>query len=98
MCIRDRATEYAGEQQSLLALLSALEDAALLDQVDGIRLGDLSSLVMEYGGRFSVELPYGADYPRKLRALQKVIESLESNQTGTIQMTWDSGEVHFIEN
>ncbi|WP_455582083.1 cell division protein FtsQ/DivIB [Dysosmobacter sp.] len=92
------ATEYAGEQQSLLALLSALEDAALLDQVDGIRLGDLSSLVMEYGGRFSVELPYGADYPRKLRALQKVIESLESNQTGTIQMTWDSGEVHFIEN
>ena len=70
----------------------------MMDQVEGIRLDDLSVLVMEYGGRFTVEMPYGADYPRKLRALQSVIDKLETNQTGTVELTWDNGEVHFIEN
>ena len=92
------ATEYAAQQQSLLDLMAALEEAGLSDQVDAIRLDDLSALIMEYAGRFSVELPYGADYARKLRALVQVVEQLETNQTGTIQMTWDNGEVHFIEN
>ena len=92
------ATEYAVQQQSLLDLLDALEQAGMMDQVEGIRLDDLSVLVMEYGGRFTVEMPYGADYPRKLRALQSVIDKLETNQTGTVELTWDNGEVHFIEN
>ena len=92
------ATEYAAQQQSLLDLLDALEQAGMMDQVEGIRLDDLSVLVMEYGGRFTVEMPYGADYPRKLRALQSVIDKLETNQTGTVELTWDNGEVHFIEN
>ena len=92
------ATEYAAQQQSLLDLLSALEAAGLTEQVQAIRLDDLSMLVMEYAGRFSVELPYGADYERKLRALVQVVEQLETNQAGVIQMTWDNGEVHFIEN
>ena len=91
------ATEYAGQQQSLLNLLSALEEAGMLEEVDSIRLDDLSVLTMDYGGRFAVEMPYNADYPRKLRALQAVIDNLETNQTGTVQMTWDNGEVHFIE-
>lgn len=92
------ATEYAVQQQSLLALLDALEEGGLLDQVDAIHLDDASLLTMGYGGRFQVELPYGADYPRKLRALRAVVESLETNQTGTIQLTREDGEVHFIEN
>ena len=92
------ATEYAAQQQSLLDLLDALEQAGMMDQVEAIRLDDLSVLVMEYGGRFTVEMPYGADYPRKLRALQSVIDKLETNQTGTVELTWDNGEVHFIEN
>ncbi len=91
------ATEYASQQQSLLELLDALEQAELLDQVERIGLEDLSMLTMEYAGRFTVELPYGADYPRKLRALKAVVDSLETNQTGTIQLTWDNGEIHFIE-
>ena len=55
------ATEYATQQQSLLELLNALESAGMLDQVEGIHLEDLSLLVMDYGGRFSVQMPYGAD-------------------------------------
>jgi len=91
------ATEYALQQQSLLELIGALETADMLTEVETISLQDLSVLTMEYGGRFRVELPYGADYPRKLRALQAVIDNLETNQTGTVQLTWDNGEVHFIE-
>lgn len=92
------ATEKAAVQQSLLSLLRALEESGLMEQVKTIHLDDASVLTMEYGGRFTVELPYGADYPRKLRALRAVVESLETNQTGTIQLTRDDGEVHFIEN
>ena len=92
------ATEYALQQQSLLELLNALETANMLTEAESISLQDLSILTMDYGGRFRVEMPYGADYPRKLRALQAVIDNLETNQTGTVQLTWDNGEVHFIEN
>jgi cell division protein FtsQ len=92
------STEYASQQQSLLDLLKALESAGMLDQVDGIRLDDLSILTMDYGGRFAVELPYNGDYERKLRALQVVVDTLETNQSGTVQMTWENGEVRFIEN
>ena len=35
------ATEYAAQQTSLLGLLTALEDAAMLDHVDNIRLDEL---------------------------------------------------------
>ena len=92
------ATEYTLQQESLLELLDALEHADMISGVERIALDDLSILVMDYAGRFRVELPYGADYPRKLRALQAVVDNLETNQTGTVQLTWDNGEVHFIEN
>ena len=93
------STEYAVQQQSLLDLMEALEDAGLVDQVDAIHLGDLSVLTMDYAGRFAVELPYGADYDYKLRYLQQVVgsEAIQSNMTGTIEMTRDDGRVNFIE-
>ena len=92
------ATEYASQQQSLLDLLSALEEADLLDQVDAIHLEDLAVLRMDYAGRFVVELPYGADYDYKLRFLTAALEkgAIQDNQTGTIQLTRDDGEVNFI--
>ena len=40
----------------------------------------------EYGGRFLVEMPYRADYQRKLQTLRLAVEKLETNQTGTIQL------------
>ena len=91
------ATEYATQQNSLLELLSALEESEMLDQVDAIHLEDLSVLTMEYAGRFRVEMPYGADYAYKLRALEVVIGKLETNQTGTIQLVRDDGRINFIE-
>ena len=49
------STEYASQQSSLLALMTALEAVDRMDQVDAIHLSDLSQLVMDYAGRFSVD-------------------------------------------
>ena len=80
------ATEYNAKKESLLDLLAALEEAEMLDQVEAIHLEDASTLTMEYGGRFLVEMPYRADYQRKLQTLLLAVEKLETNQTGTIQL------------
>lgn len=91
-------TELAARQESLLALLGQLEQDGILDQVNAVHLGEANVLTMDYAGRFRVEMHYHTDYSRDLRALTKTIEKLETNQTGTIQLTWDDGTVHFIEN
>jgi len=55
---------------------------------------------MDYAGRFTVELPYEADYGYKLRFLQEVLaqEEIQDNMTGTFVMTRDDGRVNFIQN
>lgn len=90
--------ERSIQQESLLALLAALEDGGLLEQVQGIHMEDLSYLTMDYTQRFRVELPYSADYAYKLRGLQAILDSgrIESNEVGTIRMTSDDGSAVFI--
>lgn len=94
------ATEYSAQQASLLDLLEALEEAGLTEQVDGIRLDDLSCLNMDYAGRFTVRMAYGADYVRELQKLTAVLskEEIQSNMTGTIDMQLDSERVLFYQN
>ena len=91
------ATEYSVQQQSLLELMQALEAAGMMEQVDGIRLDDLSAIRMDYAGRFTVKMPYSADYPLKLRALQLALESeaIQDNMTGTFDMMRSDGKIHF---
>ncbi|MGM9662965.1 MAG: cell division protein FtsQ/DivIB [Oscillospiraceae bacterium] len=79
----------------LLRLLAELEDRELLGSVQAIHLGESDMLTMEYAGRFRVCLPWGADYGYKLRELEAVIARLEANETGTIEMLREDGEVHF---
>ena len=91
------ALELQNRQESLFALLTALESAELTGDVRAIHLGDPTVLTMDYTERFTVEMPYGADYPRLLRYLTLVIEELETNLTGVIDLTRD-GEPHFRPN
>lgn len=86
------ATEYATQQSSLLQLLSALEDAGMLEQVEAIHLGDLSEITMEYAGRFTVRLSYNADYARKLTKLEWSLTEgiIQDNMTGTFDMRGES--------
>lgn len=95
------ATEYANQQGSLLSLLGALEEAGMLEKVDAIHLEDLSTLSMDYDGRFTVQLSYGADYAQKLRALRQILEesgAIQDNMTGTFDMRRDDGKVNLIQN
>ena len=90
------AGEYSVQQESLLKLLSALEEAGMLDKTDSIRMEDLSVIRMDYIGRFTVKLPYSADYAMKLRILQMAIDSeyVQDNMTGTFDMTREDGRTY----
>lgn len=87
------ASEFRSRQDSLLSLLSALEAAGTVDQVNAIHLSDPAVLVMDYAGRFAVEMPYGADYAKMLRFVSEAMSRLESNETGIIDLTIE-GEAH----
>ena len=89
-------SEYALQQESLLALLSALDGEGMLEQLDSISLEDLAVIRMGYLDRFTVELPYGADYAEKMRILRLAIESdkVQDNMTGTFDMTREDGRVY----
>lgn len=93
------ATEYVSQQTSLVALLTALEDAGVTDLVDSIRLDDLAYINMDYDGRFTVRMEYNADYDWELEKLTRTLarEEIQSNMTGTIDLTLGD-EVHLIQN
>ena len=94
------ATDFSAQQSSLLALLTALEDAGMMDRVDGIRMDDLAVLYMDYDGRFTVKMPYGADYVRKMQILQMALESeyVQDNMTGTFDMMREDGKTYLEQN
>ena len=94
------ATEYSAQQTSLLQLLEALEAAGLTENVDGIRLDNLSYLNMDYIGRFTVWMAYGADYDWELKKLTATLanEKIQSNMTGTIDLRLKGEEVRLIQN
>ncbi len=74
---------------SLLTLLSALEDAGDMENVNAIHLDDASALKMEYLNRFTVVFNYGSDYAKDLRSVAAVVAQLQSNETGTIDLRYD---------
>ena len=95
------ATEYSLQEESLLSLLEELYNAGMLERVDGIRLDDPVTLYLDYDGRFTVKLPYGADYEFKLRALRSYLEDtgvIQDNMTGTFDMQTDEDQTYFKPN
>lgn len=90
------AEAYADRQSSLIALLGALREADMLEKVRGIHLESASYLVMDYTERFTVRLPYGADYPRKLLALSSAAADgkIQDGMRGLFDLTRD-GATYF---
>ena len=80
--------------------LEALDGAGLTENVDGIRLDDLSYLKMDYIGRFTVWMAYGADYEWELQKLTATLadEKIQDNMTGTIDLRLNSEQVRLIQN
>ena len=71
----------------LLALLSELQERDMLSAASRIDCTDAQMLVLRYAGRFDVQLPYDADYGKKLYALEEIIKRLQDNETGTVILT-----------
>lgn len=83
--------------ERLSQLLAVLESRGMLARADGVDFSDWSALVLDYDGRFRVEIAYDADFDFKLHGLLGAVEKLEPNERGTIRMNMeDDYEARFI--
>lgn len=84
--------------ERLSALLTAIEERGMSARADNLDFSDPDTLVLNYDGRFRVQLFYDADFDYEFQRLKKVVEEvLEPNERGTIRMDMkNDGDVHFI--
>lgn len=80
---------------ALRSLLRSAEEKRMRDKIETVDLGDDTCLQFTYAGRFSVKLPWTADFAYKLESLATVTDYLEFNETGTINLMTD-GKASFI--
>ena len=89
----------AATQQSvlerLLTILTLLDDKGMLHQVQVIDLSDAARITIRYTDRFDVQFLWDADFDYKLDYLAAVVDKLEDNEKGTIDMTQE-GKASFI--
>ena len=64
-------------------------------QIGEIDLSDGTAITFTYLDRFTVKMPWDADIAYKLGNVRTVVEQLEANQTGTINLMND-GRADFI--
>ena len=81
--------------ERLLEILSLLVEKGMLHQVQVIDLSDASHITMRYMSRFDVQFLWDADFDYKLDYLAAVVDRLEDNEKGSIDMTQD-GKASFI--
>lgn len=79
----------------LLALMQALNERGMGGDVTLIDMSDPAQLTLGYLGRFNVYFPWDVDYGYKLDYLLAVVEKLEANEKGVINMMQE-GKARFI--
>ncbi len=79
----------------VLTLLREAEERGMRDKIGEIDMADDTALGMTYAGRFSVRFPWTADVGYKLESLATVVEYLEENETGRIDLMTE-GKASFI--
>ena len=83
--------------QRLKELVAKLDEREMLEKTQSIDASDREILVIQYDGRFDVEMHYDADLDFKLDCLRAAVNELEPNETGIIRMTMkDENEVRLI--
>ena len=75
----------------------AAEEKQLLGMIGSIDLGDGTAITLTYLDRFTVKMPWDADLAYKLENVRTVVDVLEANETGTIDLMTD-GKASFIPN
>ena len=97
--VSGRAAQAAEGQElaltQLLALMQALDERGMGGDVTLIDMSDPAQLTLGYLGRFNVYFPWDADYGYKLDYLLAVVEKLEANEKGVINMMQE-GKARFI--
>ena len=83
-------SRYSNEQIAAAAQIKAGDNLFFLNKYDAA-----ARITMQYMGRFQVEFLWDADFNYKLDYLAAVVEKLEANEKGTIDMTQD-GKASFI--
>lgn len=89
------STEYQLRRDSLVNLLAAMDAHGIIDRAESIDLSSATQILMEYDQRFTVKIQFGSDFKYKMRAMAGMIEKLNANDTGIIDLTMDD-EWHFI--
>lgn len=79
--------DQQGRGKSLLDLLQALDSSDMLKKVTYIDMTSPTRVVMDLDGRFDVRLPVGGDYAYLLGAMAQAVATLESYETGTLDLT-----------
>ena len=87
--------EQSATLKSLLLFLEEMEARDMLQKAQAIHFEDASQITLRYLDRFDVVIPRNADYAYKLDYLLAVVEKLEINEKGVIDMTQD-GRASFI--
>lgn len=87
--------EDANKCAGLLQLMQTAQQHAMLSDISAIDLSRGTEIVFTYLDRFTVHLPWTADFDYKLNSLAIVADRLEINETGTIDLMTD-GKVSFI--
>lgn len=77
------------KMEQLQELFDALEEKGMLPGVSRIDFSEDGVISMDYAQRFTVKFAYGADFVYKLSNLNQVIEQLEENEEGIIDLTVD---------
>jgi len=89
------ADEESYKLERLLTLLRTAEDKQLLPMIGEIDLSDGTAITFTYLDRFTVKMPWDADIAYKLENVRMVVNELEDNQKGTINLMME-GKANFI--
>ena len=96
--IGQMVTTDAGQEnqlEALLPLLQQLHQKSMLQDLQEIHLEESAYITLRYLNRFDVQLLRSADFDYKLEYLKAVVERLEDNEKGIIDLTQE-GKASFI--
>lgn len=87
--------ESAYRANVALTLLREAERRGMRGRIVSLNLADDTALNLDYLGRFAVRIPWTADVGYKLDTLDTVVNYLENNETGRIDLMTE-GKASFI--
>ena len=83
------AAETDASVLSLVQVLEGLVKADLLNKTEDLDMSNVGNITFLYDERFNVKLGTSEDIENKLKSLCEIAESRQSNETGTIDLSYE---------